>query len=363
VVTLTPTATAGSIFTGWGGACAGQSGACSFTIGGNTTVTADFAPPVELTVQAPGASGVVTSSPAGINCGPDCSEAYTLGTLVTLSFTPAPNYVLVAWTGACAGSASSCAVAMTAPLTVGVSVARLYTLAVTRAGSGGGTVTSTPAGITCGGDCAEDYREGTAVTLTATPASGSVFAGWSGACSGQASTCSVTMTSDQSVTATFAPLYTLTVARTGTAGTVTSAPAGIACGTDCTEAYVAGTSVTLTATPGSGSAFASWSGVCAGQANPCVLGLTANTSVTATFGTARTLTVAVNGAGTVRSADGRIACPADCSEVYANGTVVTLTATPAAGGTFRGWSGACSGSASTCTVTMTAARSVTARFK
>ena len=362
-VTLTPTATAGSTFTGWSGVCAGQPGACSFTLGSNTTVTADFAPPVELTVQAPGASGAVTSLPAGINCGTDCSEAYTLGTLVTLSFTPAPKYVLVEWTGACAGSTSSCAVTMTAPLTVGVSVARVFTLAVSRAGTGGGTITSSPVGIACGSDCAEDYRESTAVTLTATPASGSVFTGWSGACSGQASTCSVTMTSDQSVTATFAPLYTLTVARAGTAGTVASAPAGIACGTDCTETYVAGTSVTLTALPGSGSAFASWSGVCAGQANPCVLGLTTNTSVTATFGTARTLTVAVNGAGTVTSADGRIACPADCSEIYANGTVVTLTATPAAGGTFRGWSGACSGTASTCTVTMTAARSVTARFK
>jgi len=362
VVTLTPAATNGSTFTGWSGMCAGQAGACSITLSGDTTLTASFAGP-QLTVQAPGAAGSVRSVPAGIDCGTDCSEAYAPGTIVTLTFTPAPNYVLVEWTGACAGSADHCAVSMTTPLTVGVSVARLYTLSVIRAGAGSGSVASSVAGINCGTDCTEEYRDGTTVTLTATPASGSVFTGWSGACAGQASTCSVALTSDQAVTATFAPLYTLTVARAGTAGMVTSAPAGISCGTDCTESYVAGTSVTLSATPGTGSAFASWSGACAGQGNPCTVSVTADTSATATFGTARTLTVAVNGAGTVTSADGRIACPADCSEIYANGAVVTLTATPAAGGTFRSWSGACSGASPTCTVTMSAARSVTARFK
>src|SRR2546428_5845093 len=53
-------------------------------------------------------------------------------------------------------------------------------LVVVRAGSGSGTVTSTPAGITCGADCSEPYASGTVVTLTATPAAGSVFTGWRG---------------------------------------------------------------------------------------------------------------------------------------------------------------------------------------
>lgn len=56
-----------------------------------------------------------------------------------------------------------------------------YTLTVTRNGSGTGTVTSTPSGINCGTDCSEAYAGGTEVTLTATPAASSVFAGWSGA--------------------------------------------------------------------------------------------------------------------------------------------------------------------------------------
>jgi hypothetical protein len=79
-----------------------------------------------------------------------------------------------------------------------------HTLTVTKAGGGSGSVTSSPAGINCGATCSAGYNQGTPVTLTATPASGSTFTGWSGGgCSG-AGTCTVTMSADQSVTATFA---------------------------------------------------------------------------------------------------------------------------------------------------------------
>ena len=76
------------------------------------------------------------------------------------------------------------------------------TLTVTKAGTGSGTVTSSPAGINCGSDCSESYASGTNVTLTAAPGAGSTFAGWSGACSGTGS-CAVTMSAARSVTATF----------------------------------------------------------------------------------------------------------------------------------------------------------------
>jgi len=78
-----------------------------------------------------------------------------------------------------------------------------YTLTVNKNGTGTGTVSSSPVGISCGGDCSEAYAEGTVVTLTATPSGGSVFAGWvGGGCSG-IGTCVVTMNSDLTVTATF----------------------------------------------------------------------------------------------------------------------------------------------------------------
>ena len=78
-----------------------------------------------------------------------------------------------------------------------------YGLTVALAGSGTGSVSSSPTGISCGADCTESYASGTVVTLTALADAGSVFAGWSGACSGTAATCQVTMSAARSVTATF----------------------------------------------------------------------------------------------------------------------------------------------------------------
>ena len=76
-------------------------------------------------------------------------------------------------------------------------------LVITRNGTGTGTVTSTPAGITCGSDCTETVVAGTSVTLTAAAASGSTFAGWSGGgCSGAAA-CTMTVNANTTVTATF----------------------------------------------------------------------------------------------------------------------------------------------------------------
>ena len=259
-----------------------------------------------------------------------------------------------------------------------------HTLSVTKAGSGAGSVTSSPAGITCGTDCTEAYTQGTSVTLTARPGKGVAFGGWSGACSGTALTCTVQMSAAKSVTATFgsggtttpppASSYTLSVTKAGSgAGSVTSSPVGISCPTDCTEAYASGTSVTLTARPGKGVAFGGWSGDCSGTSLTCTVQMSQARSVTATFGSggttpppssSYTLSVTREGNGSVVSSPVGITCGTDCTETYASGTQVTLTARPVKGSsTFAGWGGACSGTATTCVVTMNASKSVTATFR
>ena len=85
------------------------------------------------------------------------------------------------------------------------------------------------------------------------------------------------------------PTHTLSVVKMGGGnGTVASNPAGVACGSDCSESYASGTSVTLTATATAGSTFAGWTGACAGAAATCQVTVLAATTVTATFNAAIT---------------------------------------------------------------------------
>lgn len=79
-----------------------------------------------------------------------------------------------------------------------------YPLTVTKTGTGTGTVTAPPS-LNCGATCTASYAQGAAVTLTASTTAGATFTGWSGACSGAATTCNVTMSTAQNVTANFNP--------------------------------------------------------------------------------------------------------------------------------------------------------------
>jgi pectate lyase len=135
---------------------------------------------------------------------------------------------------------------------------------------GSGTVTRNPN--------AASYAAGTVVTLTATPAAGSVFSGWSGDLSGGANPNTITMNANHTVTATFTAgtpgPFTLNVTVNGN-GNVSRSPNQ--------STYPNGTIVTLTATAGAGNHFVSWSGDLAGTANPSTLTMNANKNVTANF--------------------------------------------------------------------------------
>ena len=92
-----------------------------------------------------------------------------------------------------------------APLLAQPDVIPQHTLTIGRTGSGQGRVTNSPAGTL--------FRKGTAVTLYAIPEANSIFTGWSGSCSGSSRTCSVNMTADRAVTASFSlRTYTIRIA-------------------------------------------------------------------------------------------------------------------------------------------------------
>lgn len=149
--------------------------------------------------------GTVTSNPSGINCGTDCSETYSTGTNVTLTATPNPGNSFSGWSGACTGSTPSCTVSMNAAKSVAATFTSTpqVTLSIAKIGTGTGTVTRSGGAINCGSTCTESMAPGTIATISATPAAGSTFAGWSGgACSGNGS-CAFTINANTTVTALF----------------------------------------------------------------------------------------------------------------------------------------------------------------
>ncbi|MFI3157238.1 MAG: RHS repeat protein [Methylococcaceae bacterium] len=88
-------------------------------------------------------------------------------------------------------------------------VVRPIRFSLAKTGTGAGALTSSPLGIDCGVTCSATFTPGSVVTLTAPPATGSTFGGWFGACTGTATTCTVTLNQASSVNASFsAPAIT-----------------------------------------------------------------------------------------------------------------------------------------------------------
>ncbi len=160
----------------------------------------------------------------------------------------------------------------------------------------------------------------------------------------------------------------ITVLKAGAgSGTVVSDPAGINCGNVCTGSFASNQGIGLEATPNAGSRLASWSGPCSTSTTTvCMLVPPIPATIVATFVKTQTLTVAEagNGTGSVTSTPAGIYCGVTCSAAFDQGSTVTLTAStrPDDGNVFAGWSGGgCSGT-DACTVTMDAAKTVTATF-
>ncbi|MCL0090016.1 InlB B-repeat-containing protein [Dehalococcoidia bacterium] len=241
-------------------------------------------------------------------------------------------------------------------------VAQRHTLTVVIDPTEGGAVPLDPP------QPAEGYIKRTPVTLTATPATGYTFERWSGHAVGTEPTITITMVDEKRVTAHFAAIrYTLTEAvDPPESGTVTLSPE------QPPDGYTHGTVVILTAVPKSGYAFHEWSGDVTGTANPITLTMDAAKSVTAHFAAVApppaplppppvrytlAVTIEPDGSGIVQLT------PPQPAAGYVTGTVVTLAATAAAGYTFDRWSGDAAGTDRSITLTMDAAKGVTAHFR
>lgn len=329
------------------------------TSGDNTAAPTDKT--LNVTVGG-GGSGSVTSDSTGIDCGSVCWNDYAAGSSVALTATAANGSVFTGWTGDCSGS-GPCTLSMSADRSVGATFTPLEPLSVTKYGSGGALVTSNPVGISCGSNCAHSYVYGTSVQLSATPAAGWSFTGWTGGgCSG-AGSCRVSMTRALSVAATFVPLReSLSLTELGK-GIVTSSPAGIRCGSTCAHSYKHGMTVQLKATPAKRWIFAGWTGGGCSGTRTCSVSMIQARSVLATFAPiSQRLSVTKAGKGSVTSSPAGISCGSICAHSYHYGVTVQLKTTPAKGWIFAGWTGGVCTGTSSCTVSMTQARKVTATF-
>ena len=359
-------------------------------------------------------------------------------------------------------------------VTVNPASTTTYALTVSTAGSG--TVTSDDGYITCGSSCTHTYNTGASVILTATPASGWNFSGWSGDCSGMGS-CTVTMTATKTVTANYTgasgvvsltatphcestttPAIKLTwtlsgatassydlyrngslypagtgingtsfdnygsnvsaggtysyyvLAHLSSGGTLNSNTVNATAPADCSAPAISVTptsqaygsvavgssedlafvvqntgSGTLSGTASAVAPFTITSGanyaLALGASQSVTVrfsptatqsytqnitftggaGATAAVTGTGTNTNGSTLTVSTSGGGSVTSSDGFINCGSSCTHTYSSGASVILSATPASGWNFSGWSGAC-GSTGSCAITMSSTRAVSATF-
>ena len=227
-------------------------------------------------IASPNFGGTVT--PTG---GSTCAQNYsTSGVSYSCTATPSSGYSFASW-ASCPGTAAGAICSGTMPASNIVVQANFsngvtYMLSTATNGTGSGAVSGT--------NCpASGLASGASYSCTATPASGSVFAGWSSGCGGVGSgnVYSGTITSNCTVTATFnlAPTYTLSTSTTGLgSGTVT--------GSSCAGTYTAGSAYSCTATANSGSSFGGWTSTCGGTATGTTYAGSMpalNCNVTATF--------------------------------------------------------------------------------
>lgn len=152
--------------------------------------------------------GTVTSTPSGLSCSSGtCSGTFSSGANVTLSAAPGSGQSFSGWSGPCSGT-GSCVLNLVSSATVSASFTSITptptrSLSVSLMGDGQGSISSSPAGLSCsGGTCSASFIQGTTIILTPTVQSGNVFQGWNGVCSGT-SKCALTLSSSQAVTATF----------------------------------------------------------------------------------------------------------------------------------------------------------------
>ncbi len=263
----------------WTWTCQGSYG------GSNANCAAKLRVPVTIQTNPTGLSinidGAAATSPKNIDW--VWGDNHTIATTVVQNGGTGTQYRFANWSDS--GAISHSVATPLTPTTYTANFTTEYQLTVAKAGTGSGIVTSEPAGINCGSSCQTGFSPGQSVTLTAQPVANTVFAGWSGACSGLSPTCTLTVDAPKNATSRFdLQYYKLTITKSGTGGgQLSSVPLGLTCtATLCSGAFLQATPVTITADADPVSVFKQWSGACTGTGT-CQLVLSADATAQSIF--------------------------------------------------------------------------------
>ena len=250
------------------------------TMDANKNITANFAiNTYALTINA--TNGTVTQNPN--------QAVYDSNATVQLTATPSTNYHFTGWSGDLISSANPVTVTMNANKTITANFAiDTYTLTTNATN---GTVAKNPDQST--------YDVNTVVQITATPATGYHFTGWSGDLTGITNPASVTINANKNITANFA-INTYSLTTNAVNGSVLRNPNQ--------ALYDSNSTVQLTAVPATGYHFTNWSGDLTGTTNPATVTMSASKTITANFAINNyTLTInATNGKCNAESESGII---------------------------------------------------------
>jgi len=327
-VTVTATAEAGYVFTGWSGASAATTPSAVITMRGDLTLVANFLPVAEgnytlMIDKSPAEGGTVSRDPE--------QPVYPHGTVVTIKATPEAGYMFIGWTGTATTSAEpEVSITMNSNITITANFLPIsntyYTLMIDRNITDGGSVSRFP-NMT-------SYPAGSIVTVTATPNPGYSFAGWSGALGSEDSVETVTMNTNLTLTANFRlNSYMLTTAITPAEGgkvLVNNRESSLP------TSHNHGVSVDISASVNPGYRFVNWT-VTSGQAQfdnanntITTVILSSNATINANFQQLCVLTINRNPTA------GGTATP-ESGLIHDADTPIEITATSASGYRFYNW--------------------------
>jgi uncharacterized repeat protein (TIGR02543 family) len=266
---MTAVPDAGYQFDGWSGDASGTNNPLSLTMDANKTVTALFSP-IQRTLTINATNGSVTTNPNPVN------GTFDHGSIIELTAIPATGYQFDGWSGDVSGTSNPINITMDADKNVTatfIPITRVLTINATN-----GHVNVTGAANSKSQKTSNDFyfNDGETTSLTAVPATGYQFDGWSGDATGTTNPLSLTMDADKTITAIFSPIQrTLTINATN--GSVVAYPSPI------NGTYDDGTIVTLTATANTGYGFTNWSGDVSGTTNSITITMNGNQTVEANF--------------------------------------------------------------------------------